>query len=208
MTDRQREIFSFLRSYVTKHGYPPSVREIGAAVGLSSPSTVHAHLASIERAGLIRRNPARPRAIDVLAPKAQTPQAQSPADQLTEVPLLGHVGAGPNVLASEHVEEVLQLPTDLVGRGDLFALRVRGESMVGAGVLPGDLVIARAQPTAEPGDLVVAAIPDDEATVKRLGGRRGGRVQLIPENPDLEPFWLPTRDVRILGRVVAVFRRV
>jgi repressor LexA len=199
ITARQRRILDFIAETVRDRGYPPTVREIGEAVGLTSSSSVHAQLANLERKGLLRKDPTKPRAM-TLAADDRRPEAVA-------VPLVGRIAAGTPVLAEQHVEEYLTLPSSLVRRdGEHFALRVTGDSMVGAGIVDGDVVVVRSQPSADDGDIVAALVPgpaEDEATVKRLG-HDGGRVMLIPENPSLRPFEMV--DGAILGRVVAVLR--
>ena len=202
LTGRQREIWSFLVDYVDGHGYPPTVREIGEAVGLASPSTVHAHLANLERAGLLRRDPTKPRALELIGRE----KAEPAAAELSKLPLLGQIAAGSPLLAEENVEDEIAVPETL--RGD-FLLRVRGESMIGAGILDGDIVIVRRADDARNGEIVVALAGDDEsadeATVKTFY-RDDGRVRLQPENDALEPIY--ARHVQILGKVVGVFREL
>ena len=199
LTGRQQEIWDFLVEYVDEHGYPPTVREIGEAVGLASPSTVHAHLANLERAGLLRRDPTKPRALELLGREQQTPTATLP-----KLPLLGQIAAGGPLLAEQNVEDHVAVPETL--RGD-FLLRVRGESMINAGILDGDLVVVQRTQDARNGEIVVALAGDDEsvdeATVKRFF-REEGRVRLQPENDALEPIY--ARHVQVLGRVTGVFR--
>jgi repressor LexA len=206
LTDRQRAVLEFIERSVRSRGYPPSVREIGAEVGLTSPSTVHSHLATLQRLGYLQRDPTKPRAIEVRwdPTSGATDVERRP---VRHVPLVGDVAAGTDVLAAEHIEETLPVPADFTGDGDLFMVRVRGESMVGVGILPGDYVVARVQPTADDGDVVVAGIPGDEATVKTWR-RRGGQVVLEPANPDLEPMVFDPGEVRLYGRVVTVLRRL
>ena len=202
ITARQRRILEFIRQTVQGRGYPPTVREIGEAVGLTSSSSVHAQLANLERRGLLRRDPTKPRAMELQGPVGRRAAAA------VSVPMLGRVPAGTPVLADEELGERVAVPADLAGEDGHFALRVRGDSMVGAGILDGDTVVVRAQDDADDGDVVVALLSgtaEDEATVKRLH-RRGGRVELVPENPAMGPFDLG--DGRILGRVVAVLRRL
>ena len=203
LTGRQQQIWDFLADYVDRHGYPPTVREIGEAVGLASPSTVHAHLANLERAGLLRRDPTKPRALELLGRQAGR-SAEEPAVQ--RLPLVGQIAAGGPLLAEQNVEDELAVPEPL-GRDADFLLRVRGDSMVNAGILDGDIVVVRRQDTARNGEIVVALAGDDEsadeATVKTFY-READRVRLQPENDELEPIY--ARHVRVLGRVVGVFR--
>jgi repressor LexA len=207
LTGRQREIWSFLVEYVDGHGYPPTVREIGQAVGLASPSTVHAHLANLERAGVLRRDPTKPRALELLGrDKPAEAAAAAAAAELPKLPLLGQIAAGSPLLADENVEDEIAVPETL--RGD-FLLRVKGDSMVDAGILDGDLVIVKQAQDAENGEIVVALAGEDEsadeATVKTFY-REKGRVRLQPENSALEPIYAP--HVQILGKVVGVFREL
>ena len=205
LTNRQRQILDMIDQSMRERGYPPSVREIGEAVGLTSPSTVHTHLNTLQRLGFIRRDPTKPRAIEVRwDPNSGATLERRP---MRHVPLVGDVAAGTDVLAQENVEELLPLPVDFCGDGDLFMLRVRGESMIDAGILDGDFVVARAQPTADRGDIVVAGIPGEEATVKTYD-RKGGKVILVPANERLTPMEFPADDVQIFGRVVTVLRRL
>jgi len=202
---RQREILTFIESQMRDRGYPPSVREIGEAVGLNSPSTVHTHLNTLTRLGYLRRDPTKPRAIEVTwDANSGVAMERRP---VRHVPLIGDVAAGTDVLAQENVEELLPLPADFTGDGDLFMLRVRGESMIDAGILDGDFVIAVQQRTAERGDIVVAGIPGDEATVKTYQPR-GTNIVLVPANPTMEPMEFPADEVSIFGRVVTVIRRL
>ena len=205
LTARQREVLEIIEQHMREHGYPPSVREIGEAVGLTSPSTVHAHLAALQRRGYLRRDPTKPRAIEV----RWDPNSDAAIDRrpVRHVPLVGDVAAGTNVLAQENVEEVLPLPADFTGDGELFMLRVRGDSMIEAGILDGDFVVARRQETAERGDVVVAGIPGDEATVKTLA-KKGARVVLQPANARMAPIELDADEVAIFGKVVTVMRRL
>jgi repressor LexA len=198
LTKRQQEIFEFVKRYVGEHGYPPTVRDIGKAIGLTSSSTVHAHLANLERLGLLRRDPTKPRAIEVLGGKAK--RALGP----TGLPVVGQVAAGQPVLADENIEEYVPVPGIAGGDQGEFVLRVKGDSMKDAGILEGDHVIVRRQDGAENGEIVVALV-GDEATVKRFF-REKDHVRLQPENPTMEP--IRTRDVQVLGRVVGVCRRV
>jgi repressor LexA len=203
LTGRQQEIWTFLTDYVGQHGYPPTVREIGEAVGLASPSTVHAHLANLERAGYLRRDPTKPRALELLRDR---PAAAEPAPaQAHQLPLLGSIAAGAPLLADENVEDTLGVPEPFSNAD--FLLRVRGDSMINAGILDGDIVVIRRQQDARNGEIVAALVGDDEsaneATVKRFF-REAGRVRLQPENDALEPIYSPY--VQILGKVVGVFR--
>ncbi len=204
LTTRQQEIWQFLAEYVDEHGYPPTVREIGEAVGLASPSTVHAHLANLERAGLLRRDPTKPRAIELVGRR----RAEAPtAEAAPLVPLLGRIAAGGPLLAEQEIEERIALPEPL-GRNADFLLRVKGESMIEAGILDGDIVVVHRQPDARVGDIVVALVGDDEtadeATVKTFHRERDGRIRLQPENSALEPLY--PDHVEILGKVTGVFR--
>jgi repressor LexA len=204
LTGRQQQIWTFLTDYVGSHGYPPTVREIGEAVGLASPSTVHAHLANLERAGYLKRDPTKPRALELLRDR---PAAAEPATlDAYRLPLVGDIAAGGPILAEENVEEQIGVPEPL-GRNADFLLRVRGDSMVNAGILDGDIVVVQRRDEARNGEIVAALCGDDEsageATVKRFF-REGDRVRLQPENDELEPMYPPY--VRILGRVVGVFR--
>jgi repressor LexA len=198
LTKRQREIFEYVKRYGEEHGYPPTVRDIGKAIGLTSSSTVHAHLANLEKLGLLRRDPTKPRAIEVLVDKAKA--AVAPAG----LPVVGQVAAGRPVLAEENIEEYIPVPQIAGGDEGGFVLRVKGDSMVKAGIFEGDYVIVRPQETAADGEIVVALV-EDEATVKRFY-REQDHVRLQPENDALEP--IRSRDVQVLGRVVGVCRRV
>ncbi len=205
LTGKRREILDFISEQLRSRGYPPSVREIGEAVGLTSSSTVHAHLAVLERDGFLRRDPTKPRAIEVrYDPSSGAALARRP---VRHIPLVGEVAAGTDVLAQENVEDLFPMPEDFTGRGTLFMLKVRGDSMVEAGILDGDHVIVRQQPQAERGDIVVAGIPGEEGTVKTFS-RRGNKVVLLPANPDYEPIELPADEVTIYGRVVTVVRHI
>jgi repressor LexA len=200
LTGRQQEIWDFLVDYVDAHGYPPTVREIGEAVGLASPSTVHAHLANLERAGLLKRDPTKPRALELVGRE----RGEAPAATLEKLPLVGQIAAGGPLLAEQNVEDHVAVPETL--RGD-FVLRVKGDSMINAGILDGDLVVVQRAQEARNGEIVVALAGDDEsadeATVKRFF-RENGRVRLQPENDALEPIY--AQHVQILGRVTGVFR--
>jgi repressor LexA len=182
LTQRQREILEVIDRHMRDHGYPPSVREIGEAVGLTSPSTVHNHLSTLQRLGYLRRDPTKPRAIEVrYDPNSGVQMERRP---VRNVPLIGDVAAGTDVLAQENVEELLPVPADFVGDGELFMLRVRGDSMIGAGILDGDYVVCEQQVVATPGDIVVAGINDGEATVKTYK-RDGDKIVLLPHNASL-----------------------
>jgi repressor LexA len=205
LTGKRREILEFIVSHTRDAGYPPSVREIGEAVGLTSSSTVHTHLTTLQKQGFLRRDPTKPRAIEVRYDAMSG--AAIDRRPTRHVPLVGDVAAGTDVLAQERVEELLPLPADFTGDGQLFMLRVRGESMIGAGILDGDFVVVRQQDTAEKGDIVVAGIPGDEATVKTYG-RKGSKVVLTPHNPAMTPMILDPSEVVVYGRVVTLLRRL
>ena len=202
---RQQQILELIRRVVAEQGYPPSVREIGQYLGLRSPASVHRHLKGLEEAGHIRRDSTKPRAIVVLTPRADEPVRPSVATR--DVPLLGRIAAGAPILAEENIEEVMPLPEALVGAGGpLFMLEVRGDSMIEAGILDGDMVVVRSQPHAENGEIVAFLIEGEEATVKRLE-RQPGKVVLHPANPNYQPM-VYSSGVEILGKVVAVLRRL
>jgi repressor LexA len=205
LTPRQNEILSFIERTVGERGYPPSVREIGLAVGLASPSTVHSHLHTLQKLGFLRRDPTKPRAIEVTADTASGTTAERRPTR--HVPLVGDVAAGVGVLAQEQVEELVPLPADFTGDGELFMLRVRGESMIDGGILDGDFIVARVQDEVSNGDIVVAGIPGDEATVKTFY-RRDGQVVLEPSNPTMEPMTFHPAEVQVYGKVVTVLRRL
>jgi repressor LexA len=198
LTQRQQEIFDYVRKYVGEHGYPPTVRDIGKAIGLASSSTVHAHLANLEKLGVLRRDPTKPRAIEVLKDKAR--EVVAPAG----LPVVGQVAAGQPILADENIEEYVPVPGIAGGDDGEFVLRVKGDSMKDAGILEGDFVIVRRQETAGDGDIVVALV-GEEATVKRFF-RENDHVRLQPENETMEP--IRTREAQVLGRVVGLCRRV
>jgi repressor LexA len=198
LTKRQQEIFDFVKRYVGDHGYPPTVRDIGKAIGLTSSSTVHAHLANLEKLGVLRRDPTKPRAIEVLVGKAKA--AVGPSG----LPVVGQVAAGQPVLAEENIEEYVEVPAFAGGEEGEFVLRVKGDSMKDVGIYEGDHVIVRRQDTAANGEIVVALV-GEEATVKRFF-REEDHVRLQPENASVEP--IRSRDVQVLGRVVGVCRRV
>lgn len=201
LTGRQRQILEYIRSEIHRRGFPPSVREIGEAVGLSSSSTVHSHLAALEEKGFVRRDPSKPRALEVL--DYRDTERAIDYESVRAVPLVGQVAAGAPLLAAENIEATITLPAEMADEST-FILRVRGDSMIEAGILDGDHVVVRQQSTATNGDIVVALI-EDEATVKRFF-KEADRVRLQPENAALEPIFV--RDVTILGRVVALFRRI
>jgi repressor LexA len=198
LTKRQKEIFDFIRRYASKYGYPPTVREIGKAVGLTSSSTVHAHLANLEKIGLLRRDPTKPRAIELMVGKAKK------AMRGTGLPLVGAVAAGQPVLAEENIEEYLEIPDAIGGDEGDYVLRITGDSMRDAGILDGDFVVVRSADDASDGEIVVALI-GDEATVKRIFRERD-RVRLQPANKAYKP--IRTKDAQVLGKVVGVFRKV
>jgi len=198
LTKRQREIFDFISRYLSRHGYPPTVREIGKAVGLHSSSTVHAHLAKLESLGVLKRDPTKPRALEVLVERAK--RAVKPAG----LPLVGQVAAGEPILAEENIEDYLEVPDVIGGEDGDYVLRVRGDSMKEAGIIEGDFVVVRPAEKARDGEIVVALL-EEEATVKRFF-REKDHIRLQPENESMKP--LRTRDARVLGRVVGVFRRV
>jgi repressor LexA len=200
ITARQQRILDFIAETVRERGYPPTVREIGEAVGLTSSSSVHAQLANLEKMGLLHKDPTKPRAMTL-----STEESKATG---TVVPLLGRIAAGTPIMAAEQIEDYVSVPTDFARSGEHFALRVAGDSMIGAGILDGDMVVIRSQESATDGDIVAAVMPgpaEDEATVKRLG-HDGARVMLIPENPALSPFEM--LDGRIVGKVVAVLRKL
>jgi len=198
LTKRQQEIFDFIKRYSSRHGYPPTVRDIGKAVGLASSSTVHAHLANLEKVGLLRRDPTKPRAIELMVDRAKRAIGRS------GLPLVGQVAAGQPVLAEENIEEYVEVPGLAGGQDGEYLLRVRGDSMKDAGILEGDHVVVRPQSTAKDGQIVVALV-GEEATIKRFF-KEADHVRLQPENPAMEP--IRSREVRVLGRVVGVMRKV
>ena len=204
LTDRQRQVLEFIDAEVRRRGYPPSVREIGEAVGLSSSSTVHAHLAALQDKGYLVRDPTKPRALELHYDAGSGNAIER--RPVRHIPLVGDVAAGTGVLAAENVEETVPMPEDFTGSGTLFMLKVRGESMIDAGILDGDYVVVRQQPTAEPGEVVVAGIPGDEGTVKTFLRRRG-KVVLRPENPSMDEMVFDPTDVTIYGKVVSLLRR-
>lgn len=210
ISKRQQEAYDYICTYTAQHGYPPSVRDIGAAIGLSSPSTVHTHLHKLEDAGYIRRDPNKPRTIEILGPNAGKYQAQQNlAPVLQDVdhntvtlPLVGRVAAGVPILAEQNVEEVMTLPTSIVGDASSFILRVRGESMINAGIYDGDYIVVKEQHEAHNGEIVVALI-DDSATVKTFY-KESDRIRLQPENDTMEPIYVT--NAVILGKVTGLFR--
>jgi repressor LexA len=208
LTKRQQEIFDFIKRYSADFGYPPTVRDIGKAVGLASSSTVHAHLANLEKLGLLRRDPSKPRAIEMLdRAREGVEQAVENVRQLVQpagLPLVGQVAAGSPILAEENIEEYVQVPPLAGGEAGEYVLRIRGESMKNAGILEGDYVVVRPQEDATDGEIVVALV-GEEATVKRFF-RETDHVRLQPENETMEP--IRSKDVRVLGRVVGLFRSV
>jgi repressor LexA len=203
LTKRQQEIFDFIKRYSAKNGYPPTVRDIGKAVGLASSSTVHAHLANLEKLGLLRRDPTKPRAIELLDRAVESVRS---AIRPAGVPLVGSVAAGQPILAEENIEEYVDVPSAVGGEDGDFVLRVRGESMIDAGILEGDYVVVRPQDVAVDGEIVVALVGDEaEATVKRFF-HEPDHVRLQPENTTMEP--IRSKDVRVLGKVVGLYRSV
>ena len=205
LSTKRKQILDCISESVRDRGYPPSVREIGEAVGLTSSSTVHAHLAVLQREGYLRRDPTKPRAIEVCYDPSS--KVIMDARPLRHVPLVGDVAAGTGVLAQENVEELYPLPEDFTGTGTLFMLRVKGDSMIDAGIVEGDFVVVRQQPDAQTGDIVVAGIPDEEATVKTFS-TKDGSIVLTPANPRLEPMVFDPAEVTVFGKVVTVLRRL
>ena len=205
LTPRQREILNVISQSMQDRGYPPSVREIGEAVGLNSPSTVHNHLNTLQKMGFLRRDPTKPRAIEVrFDTNSEVAMERRPS---RHVPLIGDVAAGTGVLAQENVEDLIPLPTDFTGEGELFMLRVRGDSMIEAGILDGDFVVARQQTVAENGDTVVAGIPGDEATIKTFK-KSGNNITLVPSNSSMKPMVFTSDEVQIYGILVTVMRKL
>ncbi len=205
ITTRQRQILECIEAHQRARGYPPSVREIGQAVGLTSPSSVHAHLATLQRLGYLVRDPTKPRAIEV----RWDSNSGAAVDRrpVRHVPVVGDVAAGADVLAHENVTETMPLPADLTGEGELFMVRVRGDSMIEKGILDGDYVVCRSEPSARPGQIVVAGIPGEEATVKTFR-TEGEAIVLEPANPALEPMRFSGDEVEIFGVVVTVMRKL
>ncbi len=205
LTDRQRQILLVIEQAMQDRGYPPSVREICEAVGLSSPATVHNHLKALQDMGFIRRDPSKPRAIEVrFDTNSEVAMERRPS---RHIPLIGDVAAGTNVLAQQNVEDLIPLPTDFTGEGELFMLRVRGDSMIEAGILDGDFVVARQQKVAENGDIVVAGIPGDEATIKTFK-KSGKTITLIPANETMQPMVFDADEVQVFGKLVTVMRKL
>ena len=205
LTPRQREILNVISQSMQDRGYPPSVREIGEAVGLNSPSTVHNHLNTLQKMGFLRRDPTKPRALEVrFDTNSEVAMERRPS---RHVPLIGEVAAGTGLLAQQNVEDLIPLPTDFTGEGELFMLRVRGDSMIDAGILDCDFVVARQQQTADNGDIVVAGIPGDEATVKTFK-KSGNKITLVPANPTMDPMVFTSDEVSVFGKVVTVMRRL
>jgi repressor LexA len=208
LTARQQQILEVVDAHLVRHGYPPTVREIGEAVGLTSSSTVHAHLANLERLGHLRRDPTKPRALGIVGRDSATVESAPVMVEppgIRVLPLLGRIAAGAPTLAEQHVEEEIAVPEMLTASGDNFLLRVRGESMIDAGILDGDFVVIRRQPECADGEIVAALVDGEEATVKRLR-HEGGRVRLDPANQALRPLY--PEQVEVLGKVVGVFRRL
>jgi repressor LexA len=209
LTKRQREIFDYIGKYADKMGYPPTVREIGKAVGLHSSSTVHVHLANLEKAGVLRRDPSKPRAIEVLVERARSARDAAVETVMpgngTGLPLLGRVSAGPGMLAEENIEDYVDVPSVIGGREGDYVLEVRGESMKNAGIMDGDYVIVHPAPDADNGEIVVAMLDEEEATVKRLF-KESDHMRLQPENETMEPIL--TTDAAVIGKVIGVFRKV
>jgi repressor LexA len=207
LTARQQAILDCVNEHCDRHGYPPTVREIGQAVGLTSSSTVHAHLNNLERLGLLRRDRTKPRALNLVGREAPSRSAPAPAELpgVRVLPVLGQIAAGTPILAEQNVEDTIPLPEQLTASGDNFILRVRGESMIDDGIFDGDYVVVRQQQDAVDGEIVAALCDGDEATVKRIF-REQGRIRLQPANESMQPFY--PDDVEILGKVVGVFRRL
>ena len=210
LTKRQSQILECIDNSIRDNGYPPTVREIGQAVGLNSPSTVHNHLNTLQDKGYLRRDPTKNRAIEVHWDAGSG--AVIDRRPVTHVPLVGDVAAGSGVLAAQNVEEVMPLPSDLTGEGELFMLRVRGDSMIEAGIFDGDFVVARKQETADSGEIVVAGISGEEATVKTFN-REGSCIVLEPANASMSPMRFetnanPDEQVQIFGKVVTVLRKI
>lgn len=199
LTRRQKEILTFIQRYSEAHGYPPSVREIGQALGLTSSSTVHSHLSALEKKGYLRRDPSKPRALEILRDERDIP-----AKKVVPVPVVGRVTAGQPILAQQNIEDYFPLPAEFVRSEECFILHVRGDSMIAAGIYDGDLLVVRRQQAPRDGDIVVARL-EDEATVKRFF-READRIRLQPENPTMEPIY--ARDVAVEGVAIAVIRKL
>ena len=204
LTPRQRQVLEFVDEEVRRRGYPPSVREIGEAVGLSSSSTVHAHLAALQDKGYLVRDPTKPRALEILLDTESGAAVER--RPVRHIPLVGDVAAGTGVLAAENVEESIPMPEDFTGDGTLFMLHVRGDSMIEAGIFDGDYVVVRQQPDADAGDTVVAGLPGEEATIKTFLRRRG-KIVLRPENESMSEMVFDPGDITIYGKVVSLLRR-
>ena len=207
LTARQQQILEVVDAHLVRHGYPPTVREIGEAVGLTSSSTVHAHLANLERLGHLRRDPTKPRALGIVGRDTPRPSRRRVAERpgIRMLPLLGQIAAGAPTLAEQHVEEEIAVPEMLTASGENFLLKVRGESMIDAGILDGDFVVIRRQSSCADGEIVAALVDGEEATVKHLR-HEGARVRLDPANEAMRPFY--PEQVEVLGKVVGVFRRL
>lgn len=205
LTERQRQVLEFIDAEVRDRGYPPSVREIGEAIGLSSSSTVHAHLAALQDKGFLKRDPTKPRAMELVYDS--TSGSAIERRPVRHIPLVGQVAAGTSVIADQRIEETIPVPEDFTGAGQLFMVKVKGDSMIEAGILDGDYVVVRQQTTADPGEIVVAGIPDEEGTVKTYLRRRG-KVVLRPEHPTMEEMVFDPDDVSIYGKVVTLLRRL
>jgi repressor LexA len=205
LTDRQRQVLEFIDAEVRERGYPPSVREIGEAVGLSSSSTVHAHLAALQDKGFLTRDPTKPRALELHYESGSGSAVER--RPVRHIPLVGDVAAGTGVLADQNIEETIPMPEDFTGAGQLFMLRVHGDSMVDAGILDGDYVVVKQQTNAEPGEVVVAGIPGEEATVKTFQRRRG-KIVLQPSNPRMDELVFEPSEISIYGKVVSLLRRL
>ena len=205
LTAVQSRILDVIRESMQERNYAPSMREIGEAVGLNSPATVHTHLKALQDMGFIRRDPSKPRAIEVrFDTNSEVAMERRPS---RHIPLIGDVAAGTNVLAQQNVEDLIPLPTDFTGEGELFMLRVRGDSMIEAGILDGDFVVARQQQVAENGDIVVAGIPGDEATIKTFK-KSGKTITLIPANESMKPMVFDADEVQVFGKLVTVMRKL
>ena len=209
LTKRQREIFDYIGKYADKMGYPPTVREIGKAVGLHSSSTVHVHLANLEKAGVLRRDPTKPRAIEMLVDKARDAkdaavEAVHSATSGPGLPLLGRVSAGTGMLAEENIEDYVEVPSAIGGQEGDYVLEVRGESMKDAGIMDGDYVIVHPAPDARNGEIVVAMLDEEDATVKRFF-KEADHIRLQPENETMEP--IITTDAQVIGKVIGSFRK-